>query len=150
MSDQEVLDRCRPVDGWMYDQELLWLYEQARQARIVVEVGVWQGKSTVSLCLGTPGIVYAVDHWQGSPAELASHHVMMRMVDGRRECFLAAMRNLHRYIDAGRCVPIALPSEKAAQLLGPMLRQIGQPVGELVPVLDAETRNVISECSSRR
>ena len=125
MTEQEVLNRCRPIDGWMYDDELLWLHEQAKQSRLIVEVGVWQGKSTLALALGTPGIVYAIDHWRGSPSELASYHAVCQEEAGRRDVFLSAMRNLHGVIDSGRCVPIPLSSEKAAELLAPLLRQAG-------------------------
>jgi hypothetical protein len=125
MTGDEMLDICRPIEGWMYDDELLWLYEQAKHAPLIVEVGVWKGKSTMALALGTPDVVYAIDHWHGSPEELASYHAVCQDEAGRREVFLAAMRNLHPVIDSGQCVPIPLSSERAAELLGPMLRRAG-------------------------
>ena len=39
----------------------------------VVEVGCWQGRSTVALARAVhPAIVHAVDTWQGSPSEISA------------------------------------------------------------------------------
>lgn len=125
MTDSEVLKQCDPISGWMYDDELLWLHRQAENAAVVVEVGVWQGRSTTALCLGTKGVVYAIDHWQGSPEELSDAHQMMSTPTGRYQVFSKAIENLFPVIDEGKCVPLVMPSGSAAKLLGPMLRDIG-------------------------
>ena len=125
MTDEEVITLCNPISGWMFDDELLWLYRQAEKASVIVEVGVWQGRSTTALCLGTKGTVYAIDHWQGSPAELQDAHRMMTEVTGRWQVFSKAMENLFPMIDQGRCVPLVMSSSGAANLLGPMLEELG-------------------------
>lgn len=120
-----VLPKCQSISGWMYDEELLWLYEQAQLADTIIEVGVWQGKSTLALAMGTPGIVYAIDHWHGSLEEQATHHAVMQTERGRRDVFVAAMQNLHPVIDSGNCIPLPMSSEQAALLLAPRLRELG-------------------------
>ncbi len=63
------------IQGWMGDGELLWLYNQACLMSSVVEIGSWRGRSTHALLSGCKdGIVYAVDHWLGSPSERATTH----------------------------------------------------------------------------
>lgn len=56
------------IQGLIGDDGVQWLYEQAAQMRNVVEVGCWYGCSTHALCSACDGIVFAVDHWMGSPA----------------------------------------------------------------------------------
>lgn len=62
------------IHGWMGDEELRWLYEQAQQMRNVLEVGSWRGRSTHALLSGCKGEVYAVDHFKGSENERKSTH----------------------------------------------------------------------------
>lgn len=64
----------RKIQGWSTPAELLWLYLNARKMKNVVEVGSWKGRSTYSLLAGCHGLVYAVDHFKGSAAELDSTH----------------------------------------------------------------------------
>ena len=62
------------IAGWMGGPELQWLFEKAAQMESIVEIGSWMGKSTHALCSGCPGIVIAVDHFQGSPDERTAAH----------------------------------------------------------------------------
>lgn len=109
----------------MFEDELLWLYQQARSSRLIVEIGVWKGRSTTALALGTLGVVYAVDHWLGSPEELESAHFVMATSEGRELVLLEAMRNLGPLREAGRCVPIMLDSAAAQALIAPAVQARG-------------------------
>lgn len=64
-SRAQALARAEGLDGWMNAEELNWLWDHARLALRIVEVGCWQGLSTTMLALGTPGVVVAVDHFCG-------------------------------------------------------------------------------------
>ena len=63
--------RADQIAGWMYLEELEWLYEAAKRMASVVEVGSWQGRSTFVLLSGCRGPVVAVDKWD---AELMKDH----------------------------------------------------------------------------
>lgn len=63
-----------PIQGWMCNEELQWLYEMAQGMASIVEVGSWKGRSTHALCSGSPGVVVAVDHFGGSAAEQETNH----------------------------------------------------------------------------
>jgi len=62
------------IQGWMGDECMRWLYEQAQTMTSVVEIGSWRGRSTHALLSGCPGPVFAVDHFKGSPDELNGAH----------------------------------------------------------------------------
>lgn len=69
------------IGGWMDEQELQWLYLQAQECKVIVEIGSWRGRSTHALLTGNQkgfkdGTVYAVDHWKGDTtiAEEAKTH----------------------------------------------------------------------------
>lgn len=65
----ETLPYTNDIEGWMFPAELAWLYETAKRMMSIAEVGCWKGRSTHALLSGCPGIVYAVDHFQGSKGE---------------------------------------------------------------------------------
>ena len=57
--------RARKVPGWMTPLELGWLAQRARDARVIVEIGSWKGRSTRALADNTRGTVYAIDPFEG-------------------------------------------------------------------------------------
>jgi hypothetical protein len=62
------------IEGWSTPVELGWLKATASKMDSVAEVGCWKGRSTVALASGCEGVVYAVDHWQGSKDERDGAH----------------------------------------------------------------------------
>lgn len=63
------------IEGWMTNIELGWLCEIAASMESIVEIGSWKGRSTHALLSGAPkAVVYAVDTWKGSAAEIAGPH----------------------------------------------------------------------------
>lgn len=53
------------VPGWMQRDELAWLAAMARHAQVIIEIGSYQGRSTLALADHCPGVVYAIDPWEG-------------------------------------------------------------------------------------
>jgi hypothetical protein len=79
----------------MYPAELRWLHEQAAAWRYVVEIGVYQARSTVALAYGVPagGRVVGIDSWEGGPAERDEWHPEFATAQGRDAVYMAALRN---------------------------------------------------------
>ena len=108
------------IQGWMPAPELAWLAKTAEDRKIIVEVGSWKGRSTKALAASTPGVVYAIDHWEGSKDEIDSTHAeAVRLTpDGLYAIFAA---NLATEIAAGRVVPIRADSVAGAARLRELL-----------------------------
>ena len=53
------------IDGWMFPEQLNWLYNASKEMDSVVEIGSWKGKSTHALLSGCKGIVYSVEPFDG-------------------------------------------------------------------------------------
>jgi len=102
------IDNALQIQGWMEESDLRWLAAHAALASRIVEVGCWRGRSTTCLADNTPGVVYAVDHWQGSEEH--------QPVDAERlyKMFLDQMAG---YISAGKVIPMRMPSVAAAREL---------------------------------
>ena len=66
--------KASDIQGWMTEDELSWLSEQASRMESVAEIGCWKGRSTFALLSACPGFVYAIDHFQGSLEELSKGH----------------------------------------------------------------------------
>lgn len=59
------IDKAKAIDGWMSENELKFLANQAASAQVIVELGCYKGRSTRALADNTTGRVYAVDPWNG-------------------------------------------------------------------------------------
>lgn len=64
------------IPGWVDHRVPAILHQYCRNARLMVNIGVWKGASTVIMAeAGGPGsVVWAVDHFRGSPAERETNH----------------------------------------------------------------------------
>lgn len=53
-----------PKEGMgVTDDELQWLYNQAKDMNSIIEIGSYKGRSTFALCFGCRGTVYSVDNF---------------------------------------------------------------------------------------
>jgi hypothetical protein len=93
--------RAQAIKGWMRTNELDWLATRAADARMIVEVGCWQGRSTRALADHSAGIVYAIDPWAGDyfNEDNSLHKIRTNVYD-----LFAA--NLADHIASGKVVPI--------------------------------------------
>jgi predicted O-methyltransferase YrrM len=118
-SSNPVLERCAKIGGWMYDDELLWLHETAKECSLVVEIGVWQGKSSTAIAMGLPenGRMFCIDSWRGSEDELSTAHAIMQTTQGQKSIFINAMDNLFEFISFGKVIPFCMKSVDACAML---------------------------------
>jgi predicted O-methyltransferase YrrM len=97
----DAIARASAIDGWMSETELLWLASRAREAKVIVEVGSYKGRSTRALADNCPGVVYAVDPWDG-----------IYVFDSGRECPIETRqwevfaRNMVDHLDLGKVVAL--------------------------------------------
>lgn len=92
------------IEGWMTDQELLWLAEVAADKKVIVEFGSHCGKSTRALADNSPNDarIYAVDPWTGEYKDSESNQ--WDVLGGSR--FNDFQRNLFNHINVGRVIPV--------------------------------------------
>lgn len=110
------LDKAKLCDGFMCDPELEWLAQRAKESKLVIEVGSWHGKSTRALGDNTTGKIIAVDHWNGSEAEVNTHHASARLLAGDH-AYDEFLRNNLDLVMNGTILPLRMTSSNAAKLL---------------------------------
>lgn len=66
------IDYALTIDGWMDQEDLEWLAEQAQSHSNIAEVGCWKGRTTCVLAANTSGRVWAIDTWEG-PHDIHKH-----------------------------------------------------------------------------
>ena len=96
------------IHGWMSDAELRWLFKTAQQMVNAVEIGCWRGRSTHALLSGCGGVVYAVDHFLGCPAERDSNHADAQTQDIKAQFLenVGMFPNLHLLpLESGAAAP---------------------------------------------
>ncbi len=114
MLDEAVLNRALRVQGWMRREGLLWLAEKAEGKDLVVEVGVWRGRTTTVLS-SVAERVLAVDTWAGAPNIDATDKIVQRI--GADELFSEYCFRLQTEIRLGSLVPIRIDSSKAGEIM---------------------------------
>lgn len=61
------VERADQIAGWMYLEELEWLYEAAKRMDSILELGCYKGRSTYVLLAGCPGMVHVADAFYCGP-----------------------------------------------------------------------------------
>jgi predicted O-methyltransferase YrrM len=126
------LQRWEKIQGWMTQDECEWIARQAAGCRVIVEVGVWKGRSTVCWLEHTPGVVYAVDAWPADGLGCQAYEEIRR--DGRESVRRVALANLAPWLASGRCQVLEMRSDQAAAQL---VRMLG-PAGADLVFLDGD------------
>lgn len=103
VSNDVMLFMAMAIPGWMSSGELQWLYQMATQRRMILEIGTWYGRSAKALALGTPGVVFCVDHWRGAASEMGAYssELLSHGSDGVR---LQCIQNLQPQVDQKKVV----------------------------------------------
>lgn len=112
------IERAKKCDGFMSDEELMWLAQQAKTHKVIVEVGSWHGKSSRAIADNLPadGVLYCVDHWKGSKSEQETFHASAKDMEGDA-AYLEFQENCWDLISTGKIVPLRMGSENAAALM---------------------------------
>lgn len=63
---ESAIWEANKIKGYMSNDELGYLAQRAANAKCVVELGSWKGRSTKAMAMTCKGKVYAVDSWRGS------------------------------------------------------------------------------------
>lgn len=113
--------RIHKVNGWLADQEAEWLFNTARDKAAgghIVEIGSWEGKSTVCLALGAKAgghnrcKIFAVDPHCGGIGLVKS----IPDLSERMFVSLASFQNnISRFGVLNHVVPFVMTSRTAAQ-----------------------------------
>jgi Methyltransferase domain len=97
------ISRAEAIPGYMADVELRWLAHHAAKADVIVEVGSYKGRSTRALADHCPGVVYAVDPWDGGYENDDGSQAKWIDTAGAFRDFQDNMRD---HIETGRVVPV--------------------------------------------
>lgn len=128
------LTRALAIPGWMRQHELHWLADVASDARVIIEIGTWKGRSTRALGDHCPGVVYAVDGYL-DPLEDTDQTNQELRTRGPAAIAADAAANLRDLIEAGRVVLVRGRSTEAAARIAVRLGH--QPLADLV-FIDAD------------
>jgi predicted O-methyltransferase YrrM len=94
--------RAVNIMGWMSEPELRWLAKQAAARHVIIEIGSFEGRSTMALADHTPGFVIAVDPW-------------MYKLPHKAQSYDRFLRNLSAHIEAGTVRPVRARSDDCLQ-----------------------------------
>lgn len=108
------------IKGWMTQEEIEWLAEQATTRECIVEIGSYQGRSTRALGDNAKGIVYAVDDWKGLRTVDVGWWTNDTPEDERNTLFERFFANVQDLIDAGKIKVIISDHAKVSEL--PLLK----------------------------
>ncbi len=99
------IERALKTPGWMSEGELTYLAQTASRCQSILEVGSWEGRSTIAMAENTEGVVYAVDSWTGS-------------MDHRSELSVQVLPDFLRNTQGlSNILPVPLPSARAYAVL---------------------------------
>ncbi len=115
------------LQGWNSDHPVLGQAVATLKPRVVVDVGVWKGRSSIFLANmlqrhGIDGVVVSVDTFLGSTEHWINRadpdfHASLRMQHGMPRLYWQFLSNVVRYGCADRIVPLPQTSGNAALIL---------------------------------
>ncbi len=111
------IEHALKCDGFMSEQELLWLGKMSKQNKICCEVGSWHGRSSRSILdnLTEGGKLFCIDTWNGSIGEQDTNHSSARNMNGDA-AFFEFMQNNMDGVQSGGVIPLRISGENASKL----------------------------------
>lgn len=113
MSIFEAVDEAMKIQGWKTRDEMVWLAQQARRARIVIDVGCWRGRTTKAMAAVCPGIVVAVDHLAAPYTGETARNEILQKGTGQFEILRDFLANLEEEIYYGKVYGVFLDGSDA-------------------------------------
>ena len=107
--------RALDIPGYMNEPALRWLAERAAEHKVIVELGCFCGRSTRALADNTPGVVYAIDDWQGVRKTQWGERTPEMEEEGRRS-FLSFCQNMQDHILSDKVVVLKMDHANLAYL----------------------------------
>lgn len=107
------------IVGFLTEREGEWLFEQAADSEVIVEVGCYKGRSTDYLCrgLGNRGVVFTIDNFIGSKFANQQHH----FEPAELNC-LDFQQNMKHWLKMGRVFLIEEDTKDAYDILRRLLK----------------------------
>lgn len=108
--------------GWNGNHPTLSRLTSTPGSKIVVDVGVWKGQSTITLASAMKrnnidGVVIAVDTFLGSPEHWSGDHALFRRKAGRPDLYDIFMSNVHAAGLQDYIIPMPQTSSTACKVL---------------------------------
>lgn len=117
----------------MQQAELRWLAERASEARLIVEIGSWKGRSTRALADHTSGTVIVIDNWQ-DPLEGTDQTNQELATKGAQAIYTEWSNNLEDLIEDGK---VQLINKSSADAVSSVKSLVGSRRPDLI-FIDAD------------
>lgn len=118
----EPTEVSKDVQGWNGTHASLTKLASTTGEKIVVDVGVWKGQSTINMAgamkrAGIDGVVISVDTFLGSPEHWAKERNLFTRRNGMPNLYATFMSNVFKAELTGYIVPMPQTSTTAAMIL---------------------------------
>lgn len=118
----QAVDAALQIQGWKTRDELVWMAQNARRSKMVLDVGCWRGRTTklMSSVMRGYGQVIAVDHLQAPyTGETARNEIIQR--EGQLRIITDFMGNLYEELHGGKVYGIFLDGDEARKAVASFL-----------------------------
>lgn len=123
MIPQSILDRAMSIPGWFTRRECEWLWTEALDHTVILEIGCWLGRTTSILTSMPDGITYSVDHFLGSPGENQNLYENVANHPDARQRIINQFKQLHKVaLDSGQLFLLEADNRSAYWALDIILR----------------------------
>lgn len=105
------------IEGWMREEDLIWLAQQAGERNSICEIGTWKGRSAKVLADHTKGNVFIVDTFLGSPEEIGHEEARSVEIDNPKSVYKQFLTNMEDHLNSGKVKTFVGNSDDAAAWL---------------------------------